>query len=66
MIIVVRNFLNEIAVITLSPDFAPGTVTATLTNSNFKVPTAVTIPESTLYAVNAKFGTPYEVVKVSG
>ncbi len=67
---VVRNFLNEIAVISLAPDFASGTVTATLTNSNFKVPTGVAIFGNMLYAVNAKFGTPpagtpYEVVQVN-
>ncbi len=68
---VVRNTLNQIDVITLSPDFTSGTVTAALTNSSFHVPTAVAILGNTLYAVNAKFGTPpagtpYEVVKVNG
>ncbi len=66
---VVRNTNNEIAVINMSEDFASGSVTRTITNSNFNVPTTIARFGDSLYAVNAKFGTPpagtpYEVVKV--
>lgn len=67
---VVRNQLNEIAVIELGRRYASGTVTGTITDPNFRVPTTVAAFGSFLYAVNARFGTPptpdttYEVVRV--
>ncbi len=67
---VVRNRLNEIAVIDLVRDFASGRVTRTLTSPDFRVPTTLAIFGSSLYAVNARFDTPagpdvdYEVVRV--
>ena len=68
---VVRNQLNQIAVIKLAPDFASGEVISTITHSAFDVPTTVTEFGSRLYAVNARFSTPptptteYDVVQVS-
>ncbi len=67
---VVQNFLNQIAVIELSPDLLSGTVTSVIADDDFRVPTTVTRKGSTLYAVNARFDTPpgpdveYEVVAV--
>jgi hypothetical protein len=68
---VVRNFLNRIAVVDLNPDASAGTVIDELTDSDFAVPTTVTEFGNSLYAVNARFGTPnpesaeYQVVRVS-
>jgi sugar lactone lactonase YvrE len=67
---VVRNRLNLIAAFQMSPDFASGALTKTINDSDFNVPTTVAQFGNSLYAVNAKFGTPsagtpYEVVKVS-
>ena len=67
---VVRNQLNQIAVVRLGPGDRTGTVTDTLTDSDFQVPTTVARIGSALYAVNARFGTPmtpdteYSVVRV--
>lgn len=66
---VVRNRLNEIAVLTLSPDLSSATLTRTLTDPDFAVPTTVAAFGSTLYAVNARFGLPegpFDIVKVDG
>lgn len=65
---VVRNQLNQIAVVGLAPDLLSGTVSATITNSAFAVPTTVAKFGSSLYTVNAKFGLPnptneFEVVQ---
>ncbi len=67
---VVQNQLNQIGVVTLSPDLSSGTVGEPITSPAFAVPTTAAPFGSSLYAVNAKFGTspegtPYEVVKVS-
>jgi sugar lactone lactonase YvrE len=67
---VVRNQLNQIAVVELAPDLSSGTVSRTITNPAFDVPTTIAPFGSSLYAVNARFGTPdpdnaeYQVVKV--
>lgn len=67
---VVRNRLNEIAVVSLARDLASGSVTRTIVSPDFRVPTTVAIFGSSLYAVNARFGTPpgptvdYDVVRV--
>ncbi len=67
---VVRNRLNEIAVIDLGPGYATGQLTATITDPNFQVPTTVAAFGPFLYAVNARFGTTptpdttYTVVRV--
>ncbi len=67
----VQNQLNRIAVIDLAADYLSGTVTRTISSPNFQVPTTVADFGSSLYAVNARFGTPptpdteYSVVRVS-
>jgi sugar lactone lactonase YvrE len=69
---VVQNRINQIGVISLSADLQSGSVGEAITNSNFAVPTTALAFGNSLYAVNAKFGTPpdeipetpYEVVKV--
>ncbi len=67
---VVRNQLNEIAVVRLNRSWAGGTVVDTLTNPNFDVPTTIGLLGDALYAVNARFSTPptpdttYTVVRV--
>jgi len=68
---VVQNQLNQIAVVELNPDFTKGTVVDTITNPLFRVPTTIARFGDSLYAVNARFGTPptpdteYEVVRVT-
>ena len=63
---VVQNRLNKIAVV----DLRSGTITRTITDSDFRVPTTIARKGNSLYAVNARFGTPptpqteYEVVRV--
>ena len=67
---VVRNRLNEIAVIKLSNGLTSGAVTGTLTDPNFDVPTTIGLFGDSLYAVNARFSTPptpdtpYTIVRV--
>lgn len=67
---VVRNQLNQIAVIRLGRSYLSGTLTDTITDPNFQVPTTVAAFGPFLYAVNARFGTPptpdttYTVVRV--
>lgn len=62
---------NEIKKIRLAPDLARGVVVESLTDSDFDVPTTAARFGNSLYAVNAKFGTPatpdtpYEVVRVT-
>lgn len=68
---VVQNRLNQIAVIELSADLTSGTITELITDPDFRVPTTIASFGNSLYAVNARFGTPltpdteYEVVRVS-
>jgi sugar lactone lactonase YvrE len=54
---VVRNRNNRIAVVNLQPGLGSGRVVRTITSSNFDVPTTVARIGSSLYAVNARFGT---------
>lgn len=67
---VVQNRLNQIAVIELNSDLTEGTILETITSSAFRVPTTIARFGNSLYAVNARFGTPptptteYEVVRV--
>lgn len=67
---VVRNQLNQIAIVKLSNDLTSGTVTGTLTDPNFDVPTTIGLFGRALYAVNARFSTPptpdtpYTIVRV--
>lgn len=67
---VVQNSLNQIAVVKLSPNLTAGAVAGTITSADFRVPTTIASFGNSLYAVNARFGTPpspdteYEVVRV--
>jgi sugar lactone lactonase YvrE len=67
---VVRNRLNQIAVIRLDRGYRSGTQVDTITDPNFQVPTTVAAFGPFLYAVNARFGTTptpdttYTVVRV--
>ncbi len=69
MLFVVQNRLNKIAVVRLNRDLSKGKVVAELTDSDFDVPTTIAANRGSLWAVNAKFGTPpagtpYELVRV--
>lgn len=55
---VVRNELERIAVVELTPDLSSGSVVAELTSRSFDVPTTIARFGSSLYAVNARFDTP--------
>lgn len=67
---VVQNFLNQIAVVELSPDLGSGAIVEIITDSDFDVPTTIAKFGNSLYAVNARFSTPptpdttYTVVRV--
>jgi len=52
---VVRNFLNQIAVVSLGPDYTSGTVTNIITSPDFRIPTTAASFGSGIYAVNARF-----------
>jgi sugar lactone lactonase YvrE len=54
---VVRNQLNEIAVVDLGRRLRRGEVVAHLTDDDFDIPTTVALLGDSLYAVNARFGT---------
>jgi sugar lactone lactonase YvrE len=67
----VQNFLNQLAVVRLSPDLTSGTVEKLITSPLFQVPTTVARFGDRLAAVNAKFDTgipptadQYEVIVV--
>jgi len=68
---VVRNRLNQIAVIDMAPDLASGQLVSTITDPAFRVPTTIAEFGNSLYAVNARFGVPdpgsadYDIVQVS-
>jgi hypothetical protein len=53
----VQNFLNQIAVVRLSPDLTSGTVERLVTSDLFQVPTTAARFGDRLAAVNAKFDT---------
>lgn len=67
---VVRNQANEIVAIRLNNNFTEGEVVDVLTSPHFAVPTTIALFGNSLYAVNARFGSPdpasepYEVVRV--
>lgn len=69
-LLVVRNRLNQIAVVKLAGDLGSGEVVGTITDPDFDVPTTIAKVGRSLYAVNARFGTPepatarYDVVRV--
>jgi sugar lactone lactonase YvrE len=52
---VVRNQLNQIAVVLLDPLFQSGQVVDTITDDDFQVPTTIAEFGNALYAVNARF-----------
>lgn len=54
---VVQNQLNQVAVVELAADLDAGTIAGTLSSEGFDVPTTVARHGSSLYAVNARFGT---------
>lgn len=67
---VVRNRLNQIAVIELDRRLTSGEYVDNLTSPHFDVPTTIAEFGNALYAVNARFTTPipgaeYQVVRVS-
>ena len=69
---VVRNFLNQVAVVELSDDFTQGEIVETITSADFRIPTTADVFGASLYAVNARFDvqppqpdTEYEIVRVS-
>ncbi|MBM7805817.1 sugar lactone lactonase YvrE [Geodermatophilus bullaregiensis] len=67
---VVRNALQQIAVLELADDYASAALVDTLTDPDFQTPTTVAPFGSALYAVNARFDAPqtpeteYTVVRV--
>ena len=70
---VVQNFLNSIAVFTLSPDYSAATLTGYLTDSDLRIPSTADLFGPWLYAVNARFdvcfpgpcpGLEYDIVRV--
>lgn len=69
---VVQNFLNQIAVVNLNPDFTEGTIVDTISSDLFAVPTTIARFGHSLYAVNSHFDiqnptpdTEYEVIGVT-
>ena len=52
---VVQNYLNQVRVMELDPDFASGTYVEDLTSDYFRVPTTAAIFGNALYTVNACF-----------
>lgn len=67
---VVQNRANQVAVVHLADDLARGEVVDVLASSLFRVPTTADLFGSSLYLVNARFGTPpgpdvdYDVVRL--
>lgn len=63
--------INQVTVIELSADLSSGTIVDALTSDGYNVPTTSAAFGSSLYSVNAKFGTPplpttpYEIVRVT-
>lgn len=68
---VVRNRLNQIAVISMAPDLTYGQLVSAITDPAFRAPTTIAEFGRSLYAVNARFGVPdpgsadFDIVKVS-
>jgi streptogramin lyase len=57
-LLVVQNFLNQIAVVRLDRGFGSGRVVRTITDEDFDVPTTVARQHGSLYLPNARFSTP--------
>jgi sugar lactone lactonase YvrE len=70
VLFVVRNQLNQIAVVKLNRSLDEGRVVTALTDPDFDVPTTIAFQDGRLYAVNARFGTTdpqparYDIVRV--
>ena len=70
VLFVVRNQLNEIAVVKLNRSLDRGRLVTTLTDPDFDVPTTIALQDGHLWAVNARFGNPdptnarYDIVRV--
>ena len=68
---VVRNRLNQIAVLDLDASGTSATISSTLTDPDLDVPTTIGLLGPFLYAVNARFGTEvtpttqYDIVRVT-
>jgi len=67
---VVRNQLNQVAVVELAPDLSSGAVVQAITDPSFDIPTTIARFGNRLYVVNARFSTPptpstpYTIVRV--
>lgn len=67
---VMQNRINQISVVALNRALSTGDVTKIITDAAFDVPTTIAEFGSSLYAVNARFGTPptpetnYDIVRV--
>lgn len=60
-----QNFLNKIAVFTLSADFLTGTFVKEITSPRFSIPSSLVVYQHSVFAVNAGFGQgPYQVSRV--
>lgn len=57
-LLVVQNRRNQIAVVALDRRLAGGRIERVLTDSGFDVPTTIATFAGSIYAVNARFGTP--------
>jgi len=68
---VVRNQLNQIAIVELAPKLGSGQVIGAISNPNFDIPTTIAAFGNALYAVNARFGVQdpnsasYSIVRVT-
>jgi hypothetical protein len=52
---VVQNFANQVAVVALAADLRAGSLVATLTSADLRVPTTAALHGDRLYLVNARF-----------
>lgn len=52
---VVQNFLNQVSVLTLSPDYSAATLTQILTGADLNIPSTADLFGPWLYVVNARF-----------
>jgi len=60
-----QNFLNKIAVFTLSADFLTATFVKEITSPRFSVPSSLVVYQNSIFAVNAGFGQgPYQVSRI--
>lgn len=68
---VVQNRINQIAVVRLNSQYSAGKIVSHITDPAFDVPTTIAEFGNSLYAVNARFGTPpgpdteYDIVQVT-